>query len=247
MAQIIWKKQDYMQLGRAVANFNRKRNKILNEENKLYLPAEISYQDLKANILTRAELNRQMNSLKRFMKKGAESLYTTKSGEILTKWEKQELDIEKRIATKRLKKELAPYNIKDESGFTRAEMGSTQARNLVAQIRNLRKIETAKGSEFSRLKSRLHNIGRADYSTKRGITYRENYIEEMKKYSHFDNYEKLEKFFETYKDPDTFFEKMSVNINVQDLTYQSDMYLSQQAFNGFLQDLGIEIDEDTIS
>ena len=69
----------------------------------------------------------------------------------------------------------------------------------------------------------------------------------MKKYSHFDNYEKLEKFFETYKDPDTFFEKMSVNINVQDLTYQSDMYLSQQAFNGFLQDLGIEIDEDTIS
>lgn len=247
MAQIKWKQTDYMQLGRAVANFNKKRREIINEENKLYLPPEISYKELKGNILTRSELKRQMNSLKRFMKQGAEDLYTTKAGEKLTKWEKKNLDIERQIATKRLKKELAPYNVKDESGFTRAEMGNTEARNIVSQIKNLRKFENLKGTDFSRYRSRLHNIGRSDYSTKRAITFYENYKEEMKKYSDFDNYEKLEKFIETYNNPVVFYEKVSVNENSKDLTYQSDMYLTQQAFNSFLQDLGIEIEEDTIS
>ena len=236
-----------MQLGRAVASFNRKRKRIMNEENKLYLPGEISYKKLKEGLLTRQELNKQMNSLKRFLKKDAEELYRTKSGELLTKWEKQELDIEKRIATKRLKKELTPYNIKDESGFTRAEMGSTKARNLVAQIKNLRKLETDKGAGFSRLKERLHNIGRADFSTRRALNYREKYIEQMEKYSHLDNYDKLLEFFEKYKDPETFYDKVSVNENTKDLTYQSDNYYTQQAFNGYLQDLGIEIEIDSIS
>lgn len=91
MAQIKWKQKDYLSLGRAVANFNKKINELNKEEKKLYLPEPKDYKELKSKILTRNELNRVIGSLKRFSKEGAEDLYITKSGEQLTNWERGEL------------------------------------------------------------------------------------------------------------------------------------------------------------
>ena len=45
--QIRWKRGDYISLGKAVANFNRKINELKTEENALLLPDEISYSELK--------------------------------------------------------------------------------------------------------------------------------------------------------------------------------------------------------
>ena len=89
--KIKWQQKDYLSLGRAVANFNKKINELQSEEKKLYLPELKNYKDIKENIQTRSELNRVINSLKRFSKEGAEDLYTTKAGEQITKWERQEL------------------------------------------------------------------------------------------------------------------------------------------------------------
>lgn len=126
-------------------------------------------------------------------------------------------------------------------------MGSTRVREIEAQIRNLKQIENKKGYEFKKLSSRIKNVGTSDYNMKRAITYRENYIKEMEKYSHLENYEKLEKFFNTLKNPISFYEAVSKNELTKDLTYQSDSYFTEQAFNSFLEDLGIEIEEDTVS
>ena len=90
-SKIRWQQKDYLSLGKAVANFNKKINKLQSEEKKLYLPELKNYKDIKENIYTRSELNRVINSLKRFSKEGAEDLYVTKAGEHLTKWERQEL------------------------------------------------------------------------------------------------------------------------------------------------------------
>ena len=90
-SKIRWQQKDYLSLGRAVANFNKKINELQSEEKKLYLPELKNYKDIKENIQTRQELNRVINSLKRFSKEGAEDLYTTKAGEQITKWERQEL------------------------------------------------------------------------------------------------------------------------------------------------------------
>lgn len=78
-SKIQWKQGDYIKLGRAVADFNRKVNKLQAEENKLYLPNLIEYKEAKENITTRQELNRLVNSLRRFNREGAEELYTTKA------------------------------------------------------------------------------------------------------------------------------------------------------------------------
>ena len=66
ISKIKWQQKDYVTLGKAVANFNKKINELNKEEKKLYLPDTITYKEVKENIVTRNELNRVIKSLKRF-------------------------------------------------------------------------------------------------------------------------------------------------------------------------------------
>lgn len=246
-SKIRWKQGDYVKLGKAVAEFNKKINKLNAEENKLYLPDTIEYKEAKENITTRAELNRMINSLKRFQKEGAEELYTTQAGEDITKWERRELGIQSRIAQTRLQRELKALNEPMESGFSRAQMGSTRVREIEAQLRNLKQIETKSGYEFQRLRSRIARSGVSDYTMKKAIVYMENYLKEMEKYSHFDNYDKLMAKLKSFTNPISFYNFVSKTELTADLTYQSDEYYTQEYFNRFIEDLGIEIEKDSVS
>lgn len=175
------------------------------------MPETISYKEAKENITTRRELNRLINSLRRFQKEGAEDLYTTQSGEEITKWERRELGIQSRIAQTRLRNELKTLNEPTESGFSRAQMGSMRVREINAQIKNLKNIENVVGYEFNRLRDRLSRMGTSDYTMKKAIVFRENYLKEMEKYSHFDNYEKLMKKLRSFTNPVSFFNFVSQN------------------------------------
>ena len=245
--QINWKQGDFVRLGRAVAQFNKKVNELNREEKKLYLPETISYTEAKENITTRKELNRLINSLRRFQKEGAEDLYLTQAGEQISKWERRELGIQSRIAQTRLKAELKKLNEPLDSGFSRVQMGSLRAREIEAQIKNLKQIEIKVGYEFNMLKRRIASQGASDYTMKKAIVFRNNYIKEMEKYSHFDNYDKLMKKLNSITNPISFFNFVSQNELTGDLTYQSDETYTQEAFNSFVQDFGIEIDEDSIT
>ena len=240
-SRIRWKRGDYIRLGRAVSEFNRKINKLQTEENKLYLPDTISYQNLKENITTRQELNRMVNSLRRFQREDATELYTTQAGEQITKWERRELGIQTGIAKRRLNRELSELNEPMETGYSRVQMGSMRANQIKAQIRKLNKLENVSGSEFKNLKKSIKIQGTSDFSMKRAITYRENYIREMKKYSGFENYDKLMNKLNSIKNPTDFYDFVSKNEITKDLTYQSDQYYAEQEFNLFIEDLGIEI------
>lgn len=246
-SKIKWKRGDFIRLGRAVSDFNKKINKLNAEENKLYLPEKINYKEARENIFTRKELNRLINSLRRFQKEGAEDLYITQSGEDMTKWERRELGIQSRVAQTRLKAELKKLNEPTENGYSRIQMGSIRAREIEAQIKNLKQIETKVGFEFNKLKRRIASMGASDYTMKKAIVFRENYIKEMEKYSHFDNYDKLMKKLNSFTNPVSFFNFVSKNELTGDLTYQSDETYTQEAFNSFVQDFGIEIDEDSIT
>lgn len=245
-SEIRWKRGDYIKLGKAVSDFNKKINELQTEENKLYLPEKIDYKEAKENVKTRSELNRIINSLRRFKRESAEELYTTEAGEQITRWERRELGIQSRIAQTRLRAELKDLNKPLESGFSRVQMGSTRSREIEAQIKNLKQIENKKGYEFKRLKERIQNIGRSDYIMKKAMIYRENYLKEMEKYSHFDNYDKLMAKLNSIQNPVSFYEYVSKNELTQDLTYQSDQYYSQQEFNRFVEELGIENINDSV-
>ena len=242
-SQINWRQGDFIRLGQAVARFNKKINKLQAEENKLYLPETISYTEAKENITTRRELNRLINSLRRFQREGAEDLYTTQSGETMTKWERRELGIQSRIAQSRLQNELKTLNEPTESGFSRAQMGSMRVREINAQIKNLKNIESAVGYEFNRLRERLSRMGASDYAMKKAIVFRENYLKEMEKYSSYDNYDKLMKKLNSKTNPISFYNFVAQNEFAGDMTYQSDEVYTQEAFNSFLQDLGIKTED----
>lgn len=210
-AKINWRQGDFIKLGKAVADFNKKINRLQAEENKLYLPETINYKEAKENITTRRELNRLVNSLRRFQREGAEDLYTTQAGEEISRWERRELGIQSRIAQTRLRNELKTLNEPTESGFSRAQMGSMRVREINAQIKNLKNIESAVGFAFNKLRDRLARQGTSDYTMKKAIVYRENYLKEMEKYSHFDNYEKLMKKLRLFTNPISFFNFVSQN------------------------------------
>lgn len=243
-SRIKWKQGDYIKLGRAVSQFNKKINQLQREENKLYLPETLEYSDVKENITTRSELNRIVNSLRRFQQDDASELYETDAGEQITKWERRELGIQVGIAKRRLNKELATLNEPSIGGFSRVQMGSLRAREIEAQIKHLDKIEMTKGYEFRRLKRSINFQGSSDYEMKKAIVFRENYINEMKKYSHFTNYEKLMFRLKAINNPINFFDFVSQNEISGDLTYQSDQYFSEREFNRFLESLGIDLDNE---
>lgn len=244
---IKWKKGDYISLGKAVAEFNKKINKLQREEDLTYLPAKIDYKEARDNITTRRELNRLINSLRRFQREGAEELYQTEAGELMTIWERKELGLQSRIAQTRLEQELAKLNEPLESGFSRAEMGSNRAKEIRAQLENLKQIETKKGYKMKRLKESISKSGVLDYTMKKALIYRENYLKEMEKYSHLDNYDKLMNKLKSISNPIAFFDFVSQDEVAVDLTYQSEEYYAQEEFNYYLESLGIEITEDTIS
>ena len=233
---IRWKKGDYITLGKAVSQFNRKINELQKEETRTYLPELIDYKDIKENITTRNELNRIINSLRRFKKEGEEEL---------TKWEIKELRIQKSIKKRRLKAELKELEKPLESGFSMVQMGSQRARKIVAELKNLDQLEYKKGYDFKRQKQNLKSTGTSDYQMKRSITYKKNYIENMKKYSHLKNYEILKNKMESFVNPFDFYEYVKDKELIKDLTYQSDEYYTQEEFNEFLKDWGLEIDEST--
>ena len=245
--QIRWKRGDYITLGKAVSNFNKKIRELQTEENKLYLPEEVNYKNLKDEITTRRELNRIINRLKRFQEDGAEKIVENSAGQKMTLWENNENIIAKRTATRNIKARIKELNIPKYDGFSRVQMGSIEYRELINTLKSFEKLNILRGFEYNRLRERINKYATSDLKMKRSITYRENYINEMKKYSHFDNYQLLMEKLNSIKNPINFYEFVSQNEFTGDLTYQSDQYYTQEAFNAYLQDLGIEIKEDSIS
>lgn len=127
MAQnlIRWKQGDYISLGRAVSDFNKKKKELETEENKNYLPETQNYRELKNSIKTRQELNNVIRSLRRFTsRENATDIVENAAGQKMTRWEKNENRIRSSIAIRNLNRDLKELTEKPitKQGFTRREM-----------------------------------------------------------------------------------------------------------------------------
>lgn len=129
-------------------------------------------------------------------------------------------------------------------------MGSQRAREITRQIERLRDIENRTNYEFNRLKESIRFQGASDYEMKKASIFRENYITEMEKYKGFANYELFMDKLKSIQNPIEFFNFVSKNELMQDLTYQSDEYYTQEEFNKFISQFeieGLEENEEIIS
>lgn len=128
-------------------------------------------------------------------------------------------------------------------------MGSRRAREIEAQLKNLATLETKTGYEFDRLRNRIKNIGVSDYSMRKAIVYRENYFSMLETYKSFDNYEKLIAILNNITNPIEFYEFVSQNELLADITFMYDMNMNlgitnmneQLSFNQMLESVGIAI------
>lgn len=236
-SQIRWTRGDYISLGKAVSDFNKKINELEKEERKLYLPIPINYDEIKNSIQTRKELKAKINSLRRFLKDGVENLYVTSGGEKLTAWEYNELKNMQRSASQRLNRELKSIDRSKTPYITSEE------RIIRANLMNIQKLEIAQNKEFQRIKSRINFIGSSDYEMKKAIIWRDNYLKIIEDYQDYDGYDKLIKLLNKYKNPISFFNlfKDSTNTLIDDyIKYLSDQKIGQNQFNKLLNELGIE-------
>lgn len=102
---IRWRDKDRKRIAYAVRAFNAKRTRLIKQVPELvdFLPDKQVSKDIQASIHTRAEFNRQLKSLQRFLKPGAEKTISTAGGVKTTVWQKKEAS----LAVRRINRERA--------------------------------------------------------------------------------------------------------------------------------------------
>lgn len=239
-----WRKGDYLRLEKAVSDFNAKINELQKEEKKAYLPNFVDISEIKKEIVTKSELTRYLNSLRRFSEKGAENIYTTEEGEKLTVWEKNEFKKSSEKVLKDLKEQMKPFETKDSSGHSLSTMGNSEYRTLKANYNRIKNFENLKGSSLKSLLNYVNKHASNDYTTRKATIYRNNYLQVIKdQFSALDGYKELLKAFNQHSNPIEFFEWISStgNVNIIDIHYESDNVMTQEQFYEYLEQLGIEI------
>lgn len=165
--------------------YNRK-VKRLNKKGGYITPDVLTFEDVMRDITTRKELNKTLNALRLYSKRGIEKTITTRGG---VKTSAYQLELAKKVQrrnrqkiTRRLNKlsQIKPTTYgKKDSEYTYAQMGDSGIENLKLRQEKLRKdIEDMTPSYFKDYTNYLETVDMIDYSV-RDKTYMNNYLNEM--------------------------------------------------------------------
>lgn len=245
MQTIKWDRKNEITLKIAVNSFNKKIAELEKLEEKAILPEKITIEKAKETIKTERGLKEFVKSTRSFTKnKEMQSIKELETGEKITNFEYKQLVKEQQRAIRQKEKKLEELNKPSVFGFSRVQMGSIEARQLEAEIKKLKKLFTKSGGDFRKEIERVHKVGNLDFTHKMSLIYQKNYKNEMKKYSHLENYDKLKSKLDSFTSPESFYDFVKDKELLRDLTYQSDENLTQEEFNNWLlEDWEIEIEE----
>lgn len=249
---IRWKRGDYIRLGRAVAEFNREIAKNETEANKLHLPQPIDYRLLRDRIQTREGLNAYINSLKRIKLPGAFNIEKLENGEMITSYEKKELERSRASYIKDINRQIeklenqTKINLEIDADIKLPNaFKSIKQKQLEAKLRDYKKLYSLSGKDFRR-RARELGINATELKYRRAYIFRKNYMNVMReKYSSYENYQSFLNWANKHKNPIDFYESLpDTDFYPDDLTYQSDNTFSEEDFNGFLGSLGIDYEKE---
>lgn len=196
--KIRWSQSDNQELAKVVRNFNAKidrlnkkdPSKILNDlpegmkVNKNALPEKITVRQLKELINTRQDLKRELNTLKRFSKKGAEKISVVPDTDYnlqVTDWQRKEMNrtvgIVNRKRAERLKK-IQETSVEGHD-FTLGQLGmGKQAENELRPTTSF--YRTMSQTDLKWKWKSLRNERQSDHFTKKDYQLRENYIKGLR-------------------------------------------------------------------
>jgi hypothetical protein len=242
---IRWKRGDYVKLSKAVNKFNKQVNE-LQSKGYNYLPEVRNYQSLKEDIYTRKELNRLINSMKKFNIETAKKVEV--AGEEMTAWEYKEIKLARNRARRYLETRLEVQEL--ENPYAKFGLETKEIEATRKTIQSLDKLEkTADKFQFNRIMNRIKNLGSYDVEMKRASLYRENYMKALEQMSNYDNYDLLKEKLDSIKNPEEFYKYISQSTTLSDLfnyyetSPTSQTYggfnNNQEAFNSALRQLGV--------
>lgn len=199
-SKIKWREEDTKELARVVKNFNAKLNRLIkkNPENSNILPSfynektkefenRISLEQLKGMISTRQDLNRELNALKRFSKRGAEMIVDAPDndyGSRTTKWQRTEMNRRIGVINRRRKNrldtlnEVEMANASGKLGYTvgQVAMGSA-SKNALNPMKSF-----TPGMNQNDIKWKFRaimNESRSEYFNEKDERLRQNYIRSL--------------------------------------------------------------------
>lgn len=135
---IRWKQTDSNELRKAVRNFNAKIDRLTKKNPELVavFPEKTSVRQLKELIDTRQDLKRELNSLRRFTRRGSEEIVDIPESDYnlqITKWQKEEMTRRTAVINRKRKKRLEEIESMEMTsrgqklGYTRGQLGMGKA------------------------------------------------------------------------------------------------------------------------
>ena len=148
--KIRWRSIDQKAVTNIARRFNAKITRVMKAHSDWAenLPERINVKELSEKLRsgTRREFNREMAKLERFLRKGAEMPYTTKSGVATTVWQKKEIDNTFRAINAKRRAERKKL---DPSIF-KGNLHSIQENNLLQRKNTVQEISPKYWKEFVR-------------------------------------------------------------------------------------------------
>ena len=168
---IKWRESDEKALAKAVRKFNAKRTRLIKQVPELeeFLPSKISTKEIRERVKTRRDLKNELNSIERFMRKGAEKPIITKEGIKTTVYEKKEISLKVRAINQRRAAELKKAAPSTEKGT----MGTIRENNLKPKQYDIDKI---KKSDWKKFVESVEKQSKDSYASDRYARYKENFI-----------------------------------------------------------------------
>lgn len=180
---IRWRTSDVEKLEREVKRFNAKISRLEKKHPELasILPERINKRELMENIKYRSTFNRELKSLDRFSKRGAEKPVVNKEGVSVTKWERKETAYKyaqwnRELARQRKEAEFTEVTSQGKpTGLKRGEMGSVRMKSLEPRKFDFEKVKSNK--EWEKLVSRVDKNLSDDFTLQKMERFKENYIQ----------------------------------------------------------------------
>ena len=208
---IRWTKEDYENLQRATRQFNT-RIKLLKKYDLVdyNLPMTQSYQALKKDIVTREQLNQTLTSLNAFQHGSAIDEIKLKSGETISRWEKQEIEKRQSKAIEKIENKLMKEQMKQDMKVGYKGLTNDSIQRLESTLKTLKNYDKKTGQDLKYAISRIMKIGNKDYEVKKALTFRDNFMKTFNAgLSNYENYDLFKKKLDSIKDPQEFYEYIS--------------------------------------
>lgn len=192
ISKIHWRDKDKIELNKAIKNFNSKLNRLYKKGLDVNLPDKIKLKEIKERIYSRNDFKIELNRLKNFTKKGAESSVELGHGKV-TKWEYNE--VKKAIKRDNTRKKKEEKERKAEIYENGELIGRRIGIELLEYKPRSTDISHISYQEFKSFKRIFFN--RNDkYSYERKKGYLENYIKSLSDYKSMNEYNEVVKILQ---------------------------------------------------